>query len=179
MHTSTMKILYNNCYGCGFAFSDAFVAEYEARAGRKVNMIKALFQRGLGSIRCDPVAVGLVEEKGSRWASAPGSEIAIREIPDVLERYWEIEENDGDEYVRLLVSEALADILHEFMDTGDRDVLNIQYAAITETIPVGICASPGSPGGSGDSGTSSNELKPEAPTSTDIPNDVHAVTPDS
>ena len=167
-----MKILYNNCYGCGFAFSDAFVAEYEVRAGKKVNVIKTLFQRGLGSIRCDPIAVALVEEKGVAWASAPGSEIAIHDIPDVFERYWEIEENDGDEYVRVLVSEALADILHEFMDTGDRDTLNIQYAAITETVPVGICASPishvspASPVAS----DGPNGLKPG---STDIPNDIH------
>ena len=128
-----MKILYNDCYGVGFAFSDAFIAEYEQRTDRKVQITKALFQRGTGSIRCDPVAAAIVEEKGSVWASAPGSSIAVHEIPDVFERYWEIEENDGDEYVRVLVSEALADILHTFMDTGDYATLKTQYDVINNS----------------------------------------------
>ena len=125
-----MRVLYNNCYGIGFSLSDAFIAEYERRAGRKINITRALFNRGSGSIRCDPIAVALAEEKGTEWTSGAGSEIRIYEVPAVFERYWEIEENDGDEYVRILVSEALADILHTFMDTGDRDALNAQYAAI-------------------------------------------------
>ena len=58
------KVLYNNCYGPGFCFSDAFVAEYEAKTGRKVDIVSALFCRGADSIRCDPVAVAIVEERG-------------------------------------------------------------------------------------------------------------------
>jgi hypothetical protein len=125
-----MKVLYNNCYGIGFSFSEVFVAEYERRTGKTINITRALFNRGSGSIRCDPVAIALAEEKGSEWISGPGSEIMIYDVPDVFERYWEIEENDGDEYVRILVSEALADILHTFMDTGDIVALKTQYAAI-------------------------------------------------
>jgi len=125
-----MKVLYNNCYGVGFSFSEAFVAEYERRAGTKMNMTRALFNRGPGSIRCDPVAIGLAEEKGTEWTSGTGSEIVIYDVPAVFERYWEIEENDGDEYVRILISVALADILHTFMDTGDIVALKAQYAAI-------------------------------------------------
>lgn len=128
-----MKILYNNCYGTGFSLSDAFIAEYETRKGRKINVTKSLFQRNIGSIRCDPDAIAIMEEKGSVWSSGPGSELAIYEVPPVFDEYWEIEENDGDEYVRILVSEALADVLHTFMETGNRDVLNTQYAAITES----------------------------------------------
>jgi hypothetical protein len=125
-----MKILYNDCYGIGFSFSEAFIAEFETRTGRKIHAHKVLFQRGPGSIRCDPVAIAIVEEKGSAWASEPGSHIAIYEISDVFERYWEIEENEGDEYVRVLVSEALADILHTFMETGDEATMRKQYTAI-------------------------------------------------
>jgi hypothetical protein len=125
-----MKILYNNCYGPGFTLSDAFLEEYEKRTGKKLEPAKVLFHTGVGSIRCDSIAIALFEEKGSEWCSAPGSDIAIRDIPSVFDHYWEIEESDGDEYVRILVSEALADILHTFMQTGDRATLDRQYAAI-------------------------------------------------
>jgi len=126
----SMKILYNDCYGVGFSLSDAFIAEFEIRTGRKIHAQKVLFQRGKGSIRCDPIAVAIVEEKGSAWSSGPGSQIAIFEISDVFETYWEIEENEGDEYVRVLVSEALADVLHTFMETGDEATMRKQYNAI-------------------------------------------------
>jgi len=128
-----MKILYNDCYGVGFSLSDAFIAEFEIRTGRKIHAQKVLFQRGIGSIRCDPIAIAIVEEKGSAWASGPGSQIVIFEIADVFESYWEIEENEGDEYVRVLVSEALADVLHTFIETGDEATMRKQYKAITES----------------------------------------------
>jgi len=128
--TMPFKVLYNNCYGPGFGFSDAFIAEYEKKTGRKLDTIAALFRRGVDSIRCDPVAVALVEEYGASWCSGSESEIAIAEIDDVFERYWEIEETGGDEYVRVMVSEALADVLHTFIQTGDRDALDRQYKAI-------------------------------------------------
>jgi len=125
-----MKVLYNNCYGSGFCLSDAFVAEYNKRTGKELDQVKALFYKGAGSIRCDPVAITLFEEMGSVWCSGPDSELAIRDVPDVLSRYWEIEESDGDEYVRVCVAEALADILHTFMQTNNRADLDRQYDAI-------------------------------------------------
>jgi len=128
--TMLLKVLYNNCYGPGFCFSDAFIAEYEAKTGRKLDTIAALFRRGADSIRCDPVAIALVEERGAAWCSGPESEIAIAEVDTVFERYWEIEEAGGDEYVRVMISEALADVLHTFVQTGDRDALDRQYKAI-------------------------------------------------
>jgi len=127
-----MKVLYNNCYGAGLCFSDAFVTEYETRTGKKLDPVKALFYKGSDSIRCDPVAIGLVEEMGAAWCSGPDSELAIRDVPDVFRHYWEIEENGGDEYVRIVVSAALADILHAFMQTGNRADLDRQYAEIME-----------------------------------------------
>ena len=130
---STMKVLYNNCYGSGFCLSDAFVTEYNKRTGKELDQVKALFYKGADSIRCDPVAITLYEEKGSEWCSGPDSELAIREVPDVLSRYWEIEESDGDEYVRICVADALADILHTFMQTHNRTDLDRQYAAIMNT----------------------------------------------
>lgn len=125
-----MKVLYNNCYGEGFTLSDAFLEEYEKRTGKKLDPAKILFYKGVTSIRCDPVAIALFEEKGSEWCSGYDSMLAIRDVPAVFDRYWEIEEGDGDEYVRILISEALADVLHAFMQTGDRATLDRQYAAI-------------------------------------------------
>lgn len=128
--TMTTQVLYNNSYGDGFVFSEAFLAEYEARTSKKLDTIKALMRIGPDSIRCDPVAIAIFKEKGAEWCSGPTSDLALREFSNVFDRYWEIEEQDGDEHVRLLVSEALADILHEFMRTGDRVTLDRQYKAI-------------------------------------------------
>jgi hypothetical protein len=128
------KVLYNNSYGIGFSFSDAFIAEYEGRVGKKLDSTKALFYKGADSIRCDPIAIAIFEEKGSEWCSGEGSSIALRNVHPVMARYWEIEETEGDEYVRIMSSEALADILHAFMLTNDRTTLDKQYAAIMEAV---------------------------------------------
>jgi len=129
----SVKILYNNCFGVGFSFSDNFIAEYESRTGKRIDAYRTLFRNGPDSIRCDPVAVSIFEEKGSAWSSGIGSEIAVYDVPASLARDWEIEENDGDEYVRVLVAEALADIRHTFMETEDIAVLKRQYATITSS----------------------------------------------
>lgn len=133
-----MKVLYNDCYG-DFAFSAAFLAEYKARTGTDLDLTKALFRTGTQSIRCDPVAIALVAEHGSEWSSAPDANIAIYEFPDVFAHYWEIEDYDGNETVHLNVSDAIADLLHTFMDTAatDRDiaVLERQYRAIMAAVP--------------------------------------------
>ena len=50
----------------------------------------------------------------------------------MFEKYWEIDAYCGDETVRILYSDALADILDTFMDGGDIDILYRQYAAIKE-----------------------------------------------
>ena len=123
-------VLYNNCYG-GFNFSEEFVAEYEKRVGHRLDTYQALFRMGEASIRCDTTAVAIFREKGGRWCSGIGSRIEAYEFPAIFARYWEIEDYEGDERVRILVSEALADILHEFMTTNDRAELDRQYAAIT------------------------------------------------
>jgi hypothetical protein len=127
----TTKVLYNNSYG-PFEFSSAFEAEYAARAGRNIDTAKRLFHLGTLSIRTDPVAIALREEKGAEWSSGPQSYIEVRAFSSVFEKYWEVEESDGDETVRLLVSEALADVLHAFMGGGDLETLKAQYKRITE-----------------------------------------------
>jgi hypothetical protein len=127
-----MKVLYNTCYGTGFCFSDAFVAEYNKRTGKELDQVKALFYKGNDSIRCDSVAITLFEEMGPTWCSGPDSDLAIYDVPDVLNCYWEVEESDGDEYVRICVAEALTDILHTFMQTNNRADLDRQYAAIMD-----------------------------------------------
>jgi hypothetical protein len=127
----TTKVLYNSSYG-PFDFSTAFEAEYAARAGRNVDTAKRLFHLGSQSIRTDPIAIALLEEKGTEWSSGPQSYIEVRAFSSVFEKYWEVEEDDGDETVRLLVSEALADVLHTYMQTGDLETLKAQYKRITE-----------------------------------------------
>jgi hypothetical protein len=129
--TATIKVLFNDCYG-GFNFSEAFLAEYKARTGQTLDTYKALFRRGMNSIRCDPVAIAIVEEKGSEWSSGVCSSLAIREFPAVFDRYWEVEESDGDEHVRIDVAAALADILQTYMETRDLPALERQYTAIME-----------------------------------------------
>jgi len=126
-----MKVLYNNCYGDGFVFSEAFLAEYKKRTGQTLDTYKALFHLGPQSIRCNATAIAIFEEKGSEWCSGPSSELAVFEVPAPYRAYWEIEEDGGDERVRLLKSEALADILHAFMKTGDRAALDRSYALLS------------------------------------------------
>ena len=125
--SDSFSVLYNNCYG-GFNLSDAFVSEYDNRSNNKISAFR--YKSGIESIRCDPIAIAIFEEKGSEWCSGPDSMIEVRHIPRVFEHYWEIDEYDGDEHVRILVSDAFADILHTFMTTGDRTGLILQYAAI-------------------------------------------------
>ena len=125
----TTKVLYNNSYG-PFEFSSAFEAEYAVRAGRPVNTEKRLLHLGTNSIRTDPIAIALREEKGAEWSSGPQSYIEVRAFSSVFEKYWEVEEIDGDETVRLLVSEALADILHTYMGGGGLGTMEAQYRRI-------------------------------------------------
>jgi len=128
---ATVKVLYNDCYG-GFDFSMAFKEEYEKRTGAPLEILSAYVRVGANSVRCDPMAIKLFEEKGSEWCSASHSLLEVREIPDVFANYWEIEEYYGNEHVRILVNEALADVLHTYMDTGDHAAMKRQYTAILE-----------------------------------------------
>jgi hypothetical protein len=127
----TVKVLYNDCYG-GFDLSMAFKEEYEKRTGAPLEILSAYVRVGANSVRCDPMAIKLFEEKGSEWCSGPHSSLEVHEFPDVFANYWEIEEYDGNENVRILVNDALADVLHTFMDTGDHAVMKRQYTAIME-----------------------------------------------
>lgn len=116
--TDTIKIIYNDCYG-GFLFSDAFTAEYEKRAGKPLNALRRQFQHGPESLRCDPFAVALLEEKGTEWSSGTYACLMIQKIPAIFMHYWSIEGYDGNETVHVNVSEAYADLLHQYMETGD------------------------------------------------------------
>jgi hypothetical protein len=130
MSTATIKILYNNCYG-SFDVSDEFEKEYQLRTGRPINRDSVEFwNTGPDSIRCDPVAVAIFEEFGSERSSGPTSAIEIHTIPAVFARHWDIKESDGDETVTVNTTEAYADILHGFMDSGDLGVLVNQYRKI-------------------------------------------------
>jgi hypothetical protein len=126
-----MKVLFNASFGAGFAFSDDFNAEYTARTGASPRTFERLLPSA-ESIRVDAIAVAIVEEKGAEWASGPHAAIEVREIPDIFYRYWSVDEYEGEESVRVDVNEALADILHTFMESGDRIVLERQYKAIMD-----------------------------------------------
>jgi hypothetical protein len=129
MATSTMiKILYNDCYG-GFNLSDAFVAEYEKRTGKKFNDTR-YYGTGPNSIRVDPVAHAIFEERGSEWCSGVHAILAVRTVPATLAQYWEIEEYDGSEHVRVHVPWALADVLETYIQTGDHGAMLDQYRRI-------------------------------------------------
>ncbi len=124
-----VKILYNNCYG-GFDFSEEFKAEYARRKGEPIESRGRLYRLGSDSIRCDPVTVAIFEEFGSERSSGPHSAIELCEIPATFAHYWEVEESDGDETVRVVISEAYADILHTYMASGDTAALVRQYRAL-------------------------------------------------
>lgn len=109
-----MKIIYNDCYG-DFGFSDAFLAEYKARTGHTITQ-RRFFVTGSDCIRVDPVAIALLEERGAEWASAEGAMLTLYECPDLFAGYWEIEEYSGNETVHIQLAEALADVLHTYME---------------------------------------------------------------
>lgn len=122
----TIKVLYNNCCG-GFAFSKEFRNEYMRRTGNDVKDNYYQIQR----LRYDPVAIAIFEERGQEWCSDPySSMIDIIEVPKIFANYIDIENDMGDETVRVQYSEALADALVNFMKTNDRPVLDATYAAI-------------------------------------------------
>jgi len=126
-----MKVLFNASFGAGFAFSDAFNAEYNARTGKEPRIYERLLPSA-ESIRIDPIAIAILEEKGAEWISGPHAAIEVREIPDVFARYWTIDEYEGEESVRVDINEALADILHTFMETGVKSILEYQYKGIMD-----------------------------------------------
>ena len=125
MSSSTIRILYNDCYG-GFSFSPELEAAYKERTGRSLPNK----YMGPASVRCDPVVLELFERLGSERASGMHSVLAVREIPALFEHYWSIEDYDGNETVQVDVNEAYADALHLFMDSGDSARLCDQYRAI-------------------------------------------------
>jgi hypothetical protein len=124
---ATLKILYNDCYG-GFCFSAEFEAEYERRTGKKIQDICPYGPNH--AIRADPISVAIFEEKGTEWCSGRSSSLKLHTIPTVLAKYWDIDDNDGDETVRVSIEGALADILETYMQTGDHAAMIDQYRRI-------------------------------------------------
>jgi hypothetical protein len=125
-----IKILYNDSYDGDFGFSEALEAEYKKRTGRETRTTSRLFRIGADSVRRDPVAIALVEEMGADSASGVGAYLQIREIPALFERYWSVESSFGTESIHVDVNEAFADVLHQYMDSGDLGSLVKQYRAV-------------------------------------------------
>lgn len=136
-----IKILYNDHYNGGFAFSPAFVEEFRRRNPTATTDITNQWGllSGPDSLRCNPAVIALVEEKGAEWSSGENCSIVIKEIPAIFAHYWDIDDSTGIEHVRTLVSEAMHDILETYMDSTktpeDLRVLEEQYAAIKSTQP--------------------------------------------
>lgn len=125
---ATIKVIYNNCCGGGFAFSAAFEEEYRGRTGQLLATHRRLLDpRSPTNIRIDPVAVAILEEKGSEWSSGTNAALEIREIPAVFSLYWSIDERDGDETVECNTESAFADLLHTYMKDGDGAALADNY----------------------------------------------------
>ena len=127
---TTIKILYNDSYDADFGFSEELEAAYKARTGREINTTVRLYRIGADSVRRDPVAIALVEALGTERASAPGAYLQVREIPEMFERYWSVESAFGTETIHVDVNEAFADVLHDYMDTGDVAVLVTRYRKV-------------------------------------------------
>lgn len=130
----SFKVIYNDCYGGGFLFSTAFEAEYRKRTGWDLMTEKRLFRNGPDSVRRDPVAIALLEEKGAEWSSGENSFLAIRTIPAQFEKYWSIEEYDGNESVYVNTHEAYADILHAYMADGNLAALTDGYRRLRTAV---------------------------------------------
>ena len=102
------KVILNKCYG-GYGWSNDAVAEYLKRKSPKSDIVKGnngVFLNGCffydGNItRVDPVAIELLEEKGSDFCSGQFSELAIEEYDDQYFDF-EIDEYDGIESLRLI-----------------------------------------------------------------------------
>lgn len=127
-----MKVLFNNCYGA-FCYSIAFIEEYKVRYPEHWKQFIKDTSFDAHQARSDPRAVALFEERGSEWSSGEGAMLELVTIPDVFADFWEIEEYDGNETVRILRSDALADILHTFINNGDEAALRSAYTRLMET----------------------------------------------
>lgn len=128
--TDMIKILFNDSYDADFGFSEELEKAYTARTGRAINTTTRLYRIGADSVRRDPVAIALVEELGPERASAPGAYLQIRAIPAMFERYWSVEASFGTETIHVDANEAFADLLHQYMDTGDLAALVKQYRTV-------------------------------------------------
>lgn len=96
---TTIKIIYNDYYG-ELGFSRDFIVEYQNRKGCSYfEAICHLPIQGSARGRTDPIAVAILEEKGSEWSSGPNSVLAIREVPAEFKRYWRIREKPNGEEV--------------------------------------------------------------------------------
>ena len=128
---SSIKVIYNNCYGGGFAFSLAFEEEYAARTGRPTSTHRRLLDpRSPTNIRVDPVAIAILEEKGAEWSSGPNAALEIREIPAAFSNFWTIDDREGDETVECNTESALANLLHTYMKDGDHGALADGYRRV-------------------------------------------------
>ena len=93
--TGTVEILYNKCFG-GFGFSSEAMNEYY---NRKQTVDPSSFSE-YEIERHDPVMLQIVKELGPR-ANGYCARLAIQSIPSHFVKYYEIDEYDGSESVRI------------------------------------------------------------------------------
>lgn len=117
-------VMYNACFG-GYSFSDAFCKEYKKRLGEPAAedddsddeyMIRRRMQR------TDPVAIQLLQEKGSDWSSNhPVSQIRVAWLPDLFREYYRIDAYDGLENVLVDYGKIYRDVLRKHLALPDPD----------------------------------------------------------
>jgi hypothetical protein len=93
--TGTVEILYNKAFG-GFGFSSEAMNEYY---NRKQTVDPSSFSE-YEIERHDPVMLQIVKELGPR-ANGYGAKLGIQSIPSHFVKYYEIDEYDGSESVRI------------------------------------------------------------------------------
>lgn len=124
----TVKVLINTCYG-GFAFSDAFCAEYNRIYGEgamqtymATHFYDAFLEKnrklcnGKVASRYDPKIVELYERLGGSYAcSGKYATLKTVEIPRALAPYITIKETYGDETIAIHISQMYRDLLDDIV----------------------------------------------------------------
>lgn len=126
--SDTVKVLINTCYG-GFAFSDAFCAEYNRIYGEgamqtymATHFYDAFLEKnrklcnGKVASRYDPKIVELYERLGGSYAcSGKYATLKTVEIPRALAPYITINEKDGAETIAIHISQMYRDLLDDIV----------------------------------------------------------------
>lgn len=90
------KIIINQCYG-GFGFSKPFLKTFVQLKPsiKKNNPDIEEFPYLSDSYRRDPIAIQLLEERGTEWSSDQYAKLVVKEVPEDIFKYIQVGEYDG------------------------------------------------------------------------------------